>query len=67
MAGGHTRETGIQSLENDHADLIVYGRIFLANPDLVKRFELNAPLNDYDRDTFYSQDQASPCTPWSWL
>ncbi len=31
-------------------------RWYLANPDLHKRFLLNAPLNQYDRDTFYSPD-----------
>lgn len=57
VAGGHDRATGIKSLEQDRADLIVYGRHFLANPDFVKRIELDAPLNQYDRTTFYSQDQ----------
>jgi 12-oxophytodienoic acid reductase len=30
------------------------GRWALANPDLLKRWKLNAPLNMYDRDTFYT-------------
>ena len=34
----------------------MYGRLFLANPDLPRRFELDAPLNQYDRDSFYSAD-----------
>ncbi|MDB9376298.1 alkene reductase, partial [Nodularia sphaerocarpa CS-585A2] len=33
--------------------LIAYGRIYISNPDLVKRFALNASLNPYDRSTFY--------------
>ena len=37
------------------ADLVCYGRLFIANPDLPKRFLLDAPLNRYDRSTFYSQ------------
>ncbi|CDP10749.1 unnamed protein product [Coffea canephora] len=32
------------SIAENHADLVAYGRLFLANPDLPKRFELNAPL-----------------------
>ena len=56
-AGGHTRASGIAALLEDHADAIAYGRLYLANPDLVKRFELDAPLNKYDRNTFYTQDQ----------
>jgi N-ethylmaleimide reductase len=32
--------------------------LFLANPDLPKRFDLDAPLNDLDRNTMYGgQDQ----------
>jgi len=27
--------------------------LFIANPDLPKRFELHAPLNQYNRATFY--------------
>jgi hypothetical protein len=36
------------------ADLVCYGRKFISNPDLPKRFLLDAPLNPYDRNTFYS-------------
>lgn len=36
------------------ADAIVYGRLFLANPDLPERFERNAPLNEADQATFYT-------------
>ena len=48
-AGGHTRKSGVEALEKNHADLICYGRIYLANPDLVHRFAIDAPLNKYDR------------------
>lgn len=52
-AGGHNRETGEKTLLYDSADLIAYGRLYIANPDLPQRFALNAPLNPYDRSTFY--------------
>lgn len=52
-AGGYTCETGEAALVEGHADLVAYGRLFLANPDLPKRFALNTPLNQYDRSTFY--------------
>jgi N-ethylmaleimide reductase len=55
-AGGHNRETGEQTLVAGHADLIAYGRHFIANPDLPLRFERNAQLNAYDRSTFYGGD-----------
>ncbi|KAB2594569.1 12-oxophytodienoate reductase 2-like [Pyrus ussuriensis x Pyrus communis] len=55
-AGGYDREDGNSAVAEGRADLIAYGRIFLANPDLPKRFELNAPLNKYNRETFYIHD-----------
>jgi N-ethylmaleimide reductase len=55
---GYTRETGESELEKGIAKLISYGSLFLANPDLPKRFELNAELNQPDRATMYGgQDQ----------
>lgn len=53
-AGAHTRESGAKAVESGHADLVAYGRLYLANPDLPKRFALGAPLNKYNRATFYS-------------
>ncbi len=35
------------------ADLVAFGRPFIANPDLVERLRRDAPLNDLDRDTLY--------------
>ncbi len=51
--GGYTRETGEQELEKGLAKIVSYGILFLANPDLPKRFELNAELNQADRATMY--------------
>lgn len=51
--GGYTRETGEQELEKGIAKVISYGALFLANPDLPKRFELNTELNQPDRATMY--------------
>jgi N-ethylmaleimide reductase len=51
--GGYTFEKGEKAIAAGTADLIAYGSLFLANPDLPKRFELNAPLNTPDRATFY--------------
>ena len=51
--GGYTRETGEQELEKGIAKMISYGALFLANPDLPKRFELNAALNQPDSATMY--------------
>lgn len=50
---GYTKETGEAELEKGIAKLISFGALFLANPDLPKRFELNAELNQLDRATMY--------------
>ncbi len=50
---GYTRETGEAEIEKGIAQLISYGSLFLANPDLPKRFELNAELNQPERATMY--------------
>ncbi|KAK9840593.1 hypothetical protein WJX81_003341 [Elliptochloris bilobata] len=57
VAGGFDRELGIEAIRDGSADLVAYGRLFLANPDLPERFALDAPLNRYDRSTFYTFDQ----------
>ena len=35
------------------ADLIAFGKLFISNPDLVERLERGAPLNPFDKATFY--------------
>ncbi|KAK1280965.1 12-oxophytodienoate reductase 1 [Acorus gramineus] len=56
VAGGYDREDGNSVVDENYADLVAYGRVFLANPDLPQRFELNSPLNKYNRSTFYLSD-----------
>ncbi|KAG6354928.1 hypothetical protein INS49_004009 [Diaporthe citri] len=55
-AGSFNRENAAPKVESDSADLIVFGRHFIANPDLVKRLRSGLPLNPYDRTTFYGAD-----------
>ncbi|XP_044957992.1 12-oxophytodienoate reductase 1-like [Hordeum vulgare subsp. vulgare] len=52
-SGGYGREEGDAAVGEGYADLVAYGRLFLANPDLPRRFELGAPLNDCVSATFY--------------
>jgi len=51
--GGHSRESGERMLQNGEADLIVYGKPFISNPDLVERMKVDAPLAEPDKETFY--------------
>ena len=48
-----TRETAAQAVESGAADLVAFGVPYIANPDLVERFQKNAPLNEPDKSTFY--------------
>ncbi|KAJ4490725.1 NADH:flavin oxidoreductase/NADH oxidase [Lentinula aciculospora] len=55
-AGKYTRDTAIKVAEEAVAtrgELIAFGKVFLANPDLPTRLRNNLPLNDYDKATFY--------------
>ncbi|KAG0470960.1 hypothetical protein HPP92_015506 [Vanilla planifolia] len=67
VAGGYDREEGNEVIGSGYADLVAYGRLFLANPDLPRRFELNAPLNDYKRETFYVPDPVVGYTDYPFL
>jgi N-ethylmaleimide reductase len=42
-----------QVLEAGAADLIAFGKPFISNPDLVERLKRGAPLNEWDKATFY--------------
>ncbi|HEY2739420.1 MAG TPA: alkene reductase [Thermoanaerobaculia bacterium] len=54
LNGGYNRDTGNSLLASGLADLVSYGTLFLANPDLPERFAEDAPFNEPRRDTFYT-------------
>jgi N-ethylmaleimide reductase len=54
LSGNYTVERAEAALENDEADLIAFGRPFLANPDLVERLKNRLPLNQPRFDLFYT-------------
>jgi N-ethylmaleimide reductase len=55
VAGGYKPADAESLLNRGIADAIAFGRLFISNPDLPKRIELDAPLNAYDRKTFYAR------------
>ncbi|XP_058773030.1 putative 12-oxophytodienoate reductase 11 [Vicia villosa] len=67
VAGGYDRQDGNNAVAANKTDLVVYGRLFLANPDLPKRFALDAPLNKYNRETFYTSDPVVGYTDYPFL
>jgi N-ethylmaleimide reductase len=50
---GYGLASAIDAIASGRADLIAFGKAFLANPDLVARLRANAPLNAPDKATFY--------------
>ena len=42
---GYDRQMAIDAIAGASADLVSFGRLFIANPDLVARFKTSAPLN----------------------
>lgn len=48
-----TKATAEQLIESGAADAVAFGQLFIANPDLPKRLQLDAPLNAPHYETFY--------------
>jgi 2,4-dienoyl-CoA reductase-like NADH-dependent reductase (Old Yellow Enzyme family) len=55
---GFAQESGEAALAAGEADAVAYGKLFIANPDLPRRFALHAPLNAWDAGTFYTEGAA---------
>ena len=55
--GGYDLERAQLALQNGSADLVAFGALFLANPDLPQRLETHADLNSPDPNTFYGGDE----------
>ena len=52
-----TKETAQHVLDAGEADAVAWGQLFIANPDLVRRFETNAPLNKPNPATYYARGE----------
>lgn len=50
---GYTKKRAEKALSEGRADLVSFGTLYLANPDLPERLELSGPYNEPNRDTFY--------------
>ncbi|UPT78485.1 alkene reductase [Sulfurovum sp. XGS-02] len=55
--GEYDKARGNEAIENDLADAVSYGTLYISNPDLPKRFETDAPLAPADPHTFYTHDE----------
>ncbi|WEJ74859.1 alkene reductase [Pseudomonas sp. PSE14] len=56
LAGGYDAQTAETALANGRADLIAFGRPFIANPDLPRRLREGLPLNLPDAASFFGGD-----------
>lgn len=57
LNGGYDARSATQTIEDGLADLISFGVLFLANPDLPERFKRDASLNREDVATFYTGEE----------
>ena len=57
VCGGYDQPHAEQVITQGLADAVAFGQLYIANPDLVERFKLNAPLNVPDANTFYGGDE----------
>ncbi|WP_349431374.1 alkene reductase [Methylomarinum sp. Ch1-1] len=57
---GFNHDTAQQEIAAGDADAVAFGKDYIANPDLVRRLQLNTALNPYDPDTFYGYGLSNP-------
>jgi N-ethylmaleimide reductase len=50
---GYTRDMAVEAIESGYADLVAFGKLFIANPDLVERLRTDGPYNKLDADHLY--------------
>ncbi|USX24778.1 alkene reductase [Oxalobacteraceae bacterium OTU3CINTB1] len=50
------KQTAQKLLDAGTADAVAFGKAFISNPDLPRRLQTEAPLNEWKPETFYGQD-----------
>ena len=50
---GYDFALATKMLDAGAVDLVAFGKPFISNPDLVERLKSGAPLNEWDKATFY--------------
>jgi N-ethylmaleimide reductase len=54
---GYNLQMAIEAVSSGYADLVAFGKLYIANPDLAQRFKRNAHLNEPDQSAFYGGDE----------
>jgi len=55
LSSGFTSNSAENAIQENNTDLVAFGKVFIANPDLIKRIELGAPLNQPDFTKLYTE------------
>ena len=50
----YTPESAQEAVRSGDADAVAFGKLFISNPDLPRRLETNAALNEWNAATFYA-------------
>jgi NADPH2 dehydrogenase len=67
IAGGFDTESAYKTVDEVHKHndiVVVFGRYFISNPDLVYRVKEKIALEPYDREKFYNKKQVDGYTTW---
>ena len=51
--GGYDAKRAEMAIHTGRADLVSFGRAFIANPDLVERFQIDAPIKEANAEFYY--------------
>jgi 2,4-dienoyl-CoA reductase-like NADH-dependent reductase (Old Yellow Enzyme family) len=57
---GFNRDSALQVLAAGEADAVSFGKLFISNPDLPRRLQLNVATNAFDPSTFYGYGLDDP-------
>lgn len=52
-----TKEQAIELIEKGDGDAVAFGRLYIANPDLVERLRTDAELNPLNQETIYAEGE----------
>jgi NADPH2 dehydrogenase len=67
VAGGYKPDSALQAVDEEYKNrdvAVVFGRLFITNPDLVFRIKEKIELTPYDRTKFYNKMQEEGYTTW---
>lgn len=67
VAGGYKPDSAFRAVDETYKGrnvLVVFGRFFISNPDLVFRLKEGIELTKYDRDTFYNAKETKGYTDY---